>query len=85
MDEQLENFEKSSAATHKSMNKAADDLIDIMMNGGDIIGKSFHNMKQKPWAKKLTSKLSRKKKEELLPERKIEEKEEKNAEKEDKY
>ena len=49
-DEHLDVIEKKGAETHKSLINAADDIIDLMMGGGDKIGKGFKNIKQKPWA-----------------------------------
>jgi len=34
-------IEKKGAETHKSLINAADDIIDLMMGGGDKIGKGF--------------------------------------------
>ena len=41
MDEHLNVMEKKGAETHKSLINAADDIIDLMMGGGDNIAKGF--------------------------------------------
>ena len=45
IDEHLDNFEKKGAETHKSLISAADDIIDLMISGGDKIGIGFQNIK----------------------------------------